>query len=96
MADRIGVAVHHQENVLPPRDDKVLSVPSDDPFHQEYFDIADLPSHYLKEIEHFFLIYKDLEGKRMQILGWEKSEVAMRIIQESIARYDETYMKVGP
>ena len=77
-------------------DDKILAVPSNDPFYEEYFDIADLPSHYLKEIEHFFLIYKDLEGKRMQILGWEKSEIAMRIIQESIARYDEKYLHVGP
>ena len=77
-------------------DDKILAVPSDDPFHREYFDIADLPQHYLKEVEHFFLIYKDLEGRRMQILGWEKSDVAVQIIQESIARYDEKYMKVGP
>ena len=75
-------------------DDKVLAVPSHDPFHNEFFDIADIPQHYLKEVEHFFHIYKDLEGKRVQILGWEKSEVAMRIIMESIARYAEKYYQV--
>ena len=62
-------------------DDKILAVPMHDPLHQEYFDIADLPAHYLKEVEHFFRIYKDLEGKRVEILGWEKSESALRLIE---------------
>lgn len=77
-------------------DDKILAVPSHDPLHLEYFDIADLPQHYLAEIEHFFQIYKDLEGKRMQIVGWEKSEVAMRVVQESIQRYADRYLREGP
>ena len=73
-------------------DDKILAVPCHDPLHQEYFDIADLPAHYLKEVEHFFKIYKDLEGKRVEILGWEKSEAAMAIIGESIERYEAVYL----
>ncbi len=77
-------------------DDKVLAVPSNDPFYGEYFDIADIPQHYLKEVEHFFRIYKDLEGKRVQTVGWGKSDVAMQVIMESIARYAEKYLKVGP
>lgn len=36
-------------------------------------------------------IYKDLEGKRVQIVGWEKSEVAMQVIMESIDRYAALY-----
>lgn len=76
-------------------DDKILAVPAHDPLHHEYYDIADLPSHYLAEIEHFFQIYKDLEGKRMQIVGWEKSEVAMQVIMESIARYALQYPTVA-
>ena len=70
-------------------DDKILAVPVEDPMHGEYFDIADLPSHYLKEIEHFFAIYKDLEGKRVEVAGWGKSEEAMRIINESIVRFTQ-------
>ena len=77
-------------------DDKILAVPSSDPHHEEYFDIADLPQHYLAEVEHFFQIYKDLEGKRMQMVGWEKSEVAMRVIMESIERYAAKYLREGP
>jgi inorganic pyrophosphatase len=77
-------------------DDKILGVPWDDPRYEEYYDIADFPQHYLKEIEHFFLIYKDLEGRRVEIRGWESSQMAMQVIQESIVRYDAKYMRVGP
>ena len=77
-------------------DDKVLAVPCSDAFHQEVYDIADMPQHYLAEVQHFFQIYKDLEGKRVQIVGWEKSEVAMRVVQESIQRYAEKFLTAGP
>ncbi len=77
-------------------DDKILAVPSKDPYYAEYFDIADIPQHFLKEVEHFFHIYKDLEGKRVTIVGWQKSEVAMQMIVRSIERYAERYLKVGP
>ena len=77
-------------------DDKILSVPSHDPFYQEYFDIADIPQHYLKEVEHFFHIYKDLEGRLVQTVGWEKSTVAMEVIMQAIRRYEEKYLQFGP
>lgn len=76
-------------------DDKILAVPCHDPYYHEYFDIADLSQHYLKEVEHFFHIYKDLEGRRVEIIGWEKSEVAARVINESITRYQEQFHQVG-
>ncbi|HET9424948.1 MAG TPA: inorganic diphosphatase [Gemmatimonadaceae bacterium] len=76
-------------------DDKILGVPLHDPAHEEYFDIADIPQHTLKEVEYFFSTYKDLEGKRVQVVGWEKSERAMQIVVDSIERYDRKY-RVGP
>jgi len=72
-------------------DDKIMAVPAHDPHSEEFYDIADIPQHYLREVEHFFQIYKDLEGKRVEIMGWEKSDVAMRVITESMARYDARY-----
>ena len=77
-------------------DDKILGVPVNDPYYNDIFDIADIPRHQLREIEHFFLTYKDLEGKRMENLGWGQSVEAMRITTESIARYDAAYLSVGP
>ena len=76
-------------------DDKILGVPLHDPAHEEYFDIADIPQHMLREIEYFFSTYKDLEGRRVQAAGWEKSERAMQIVADSIERYDKKY-RVGP
>jgi hypothetical protein len=32
----------------------------------------------------------------MQVLGWEKSEYAMQVVAESIRRYEDTYLRVGP
>jgi inorganic pyrophosphatase len=77
-------------------DDKILAVALRDPYYEEFFDIADIPQHLLKEVEYFFSTYKDLEGKRVQIRGWEKSDVAMRVISESIDRYDAAFLSLGP
>ena len=72
-------------------DDKILGVPLHDPFQREHFDIADISHHLLMEVEHFFRTYKDLEGKRVEILGWGKSDEASRIVLESVARYEKEY-----
>lgn len=77
-------------------DDKIIAVPIADPYHGEYFDIADFPQHYLREVEHFFGIYKDLEGKRMNVLGWGKSDEAMKVITECIDRYQQHFLSEGP
>jgi inorganic pyrophosphatase len=68
-------------------DEKIIAVPAQDPSQSEYFDIADVPPHWLREIEHFFQIYKDLEGKRVALQGWEKSDAAMREVTNAIERY---------
>ncbi len=68
-------------------DDKVLAVPSHDPFYQEYFDIADIPQHYLKEVEHFFKVYKDLEGARVEPIGWVDAQTAKERVAYAIDHY---------
>ena len=68
-------------------DEKILAVPSDDPYHHDIYDIADMPPHYLREIEHFFGIYKDLEGKKSDTYGWEDRLVAHQVIKDSVQRY---------
>ena len=68
-------------------DEKVLCVPAHDPLWDEYHTILDVPSHYLKEVEHFFTVYKDLEGARVTALGWEDVEEAHQVIVEAMARY---------
>lgn len=71
-------------------DDKILAVPLHDPYAREVDDISDLPPHTLKEIEHFFQIYKDLEGHRVTSLGWEGSARAHQVILEAVERFAGT------
>jgi inorganic pyrophosphatase len=47
----------------------------------------------LKEIEHFFSIYKELEEKKTGVEGWEDCESAIRIIKESQQRYKKQERK---
>jgi inorganic pyrophosphatase len=72
-------------------DNKIIAVPIGDPHQLEYFDIADIPGHVLREIEHFFAIYKDLEGHRVAVSGWAKSEAAVDEVRTSMARYAQEF-----
>ena len=48
---------------------------------------TDLPEITLKQIEHFFAHYKDLEpGKWVKFSGWADAVEARRLIDEAIAR----------
>lgn len=68
-------------------DEKILCVPANDPLYDGYEDLGDVPGHFLREVEHFFEIYKDLEGGRVHALGWEDSKAARSAINDAIARY---------
>jgi inorganic pyrophosphatase len=68
-------------------DEKILAVPTHDPLYDEYTDLGDVAPHYLREVEHFFGIYKDLEGVATELVGWEDKESARGVIEEACARY---------
>ncbi len=69
-------------------DEKVLVVPMRDPLYAEYRELADVPPHFLKEMQHFFTIYKDLEEEKHTVIhGWrERSEVAA-VVDAALRRY---------
>ncbi|MBO8170652.1 MAG: inorganic diphosphatase [Bacillaceae bacterium] len=71
------------------QDEKLLGVPVDDPRWDNVNSLDDIPEHKLKEIAHFFEVYKDLENKKTEIKGWEGPEAASRLIDECIERYKE-------
>lgn len=74
-------------------DDKVLAVVDDDPLYADYQDIDDVPAHFLREVAHFFAHYKDLEGKRVQTIGWETRAVALERITHAEALYREKFRR---
>ena len=74
-------------------DDKVLAVPARDPIFADYQDIDDIPQHFLKEVAHFFEVYKDLEGKRTKPVGWEPASVAKAEISRAMGLYWEKFSR---
>ena len=63
---------------------------TNDPRYLHTTDISHIEDHYRSEIAHFFQVYKDLEGKKVEILGWESSEKSKQVILDSIKRYQRT------
>lgn len=74
-------------------DDKLLCVPKDDVRFKDFKDLSAVPKSILNEIGHFFQVYKDLEGKKVEIVGWEDAAVAKKIFKECIERYNQKYPK---
>jgi inorganic pyrophosphatase len=77
----VGVLRMHDDKG---QDDKVLCVAADDPNYQHVNDLKDLPPHFMKEVEHFFLTYKDLEEKDVHTDGWEGREAALAFVKQCI------------
>ena len=72
-------------------DDKIIGVPVHDPRFKDVKDISDLPKAYLDEVGHFFTVYKNLEGKTTDVMGWESTEKALEAINHSIELYNERF-----
>lgn len=68
-------------------DEKVLAVPTADPRYSEVTELAHVAPHFLREVEHFFAIYKELEGKRVETFGWEDRSSAIDSIRRAIATH---------
>jgi inorganic pyrophosphatase len=66
-------------------DYKVLAVAHDDPRWEETHALEDLSPHRLREIENFFRIYKELEGRETDVSGWLGVADAWRIIDAAVA-----------
>ena len=67
-------------------DDKIICVPLHDPYWNVYEDYDDLPLPLRQEIEQFFSIYKEIEGKDVEIGGWARVTEAAREIAQSLER----------
>lgn len=67
-------------------DYKVLGVPHTDPLFAEYQALEDVPTSYLREVEHFFATYKQLEGVEIKTEGWEPAKAATDEVWASVAR----------
>jgi inorganic pyrophosphatase len=72
------------------KDAKLLAVPHDKltVLYKNVKEPSDLPELLIKQIQHFFENYKDLEaGKWVKVDGWEGSAAAREAIMKSAAAY---------
>lgn len=72
-------------------DHKVLGVPVRDPLWGSVQDLGGLPPHLLREFEHFFTVYKDLEDMKTAVKGWEGAAEAIAVLRAAGAQLDEEH-----
>jgi inorganic pyrophosphatase len=71
-------------------DSKILAVPVEKilPVYANLQKVEDVPELTLRQIQHFFEHYKDLEkGKWVKVEGWEGPEAAKQEILDGVAAY---------
>src|ERR1700754_2085398 len=82
----IGLLEMLDQGVL---DEKVLAVGKNNPRYTDVWNYSEIYPHILKEITHFFSIYKDLEGKRVEIKGWHDAAFARTKVVEAVNRFKD-------
>jgi inorganic pyrophosphatase len=68
-------------------DEKVLAVGQNNPRYKDVWNYSEIYPHMLREITHFFAIYKDLEGKRVEVKGWHDAAYARMKVTEAANRF---------
>ena len=63
-------------------DQKILAVPANNPRYDSIHTIDQIFPHLKREIEHFFSIYKELQGVKTEMNGWGGPKEARRLITQ--------------
>lgn len=63
-------------------DEKILCVSTKDPRFNTWSSLDDVNEHTQKEIIHFFEVYKELEDKSVDVIGWRNVDFALEIIRK--------------
>jgi inorganic pyrophosphatase len=69
------------------KDHKVIAVATKDPEFNSYHEAAEMPEHRLSMMRRFFLDYKQLEGKAVEVDEFLPASAAFPIIEDALARY---------
>ena len=74
------------------RDDKIITVLSDDKRMDHIESYKDLGEHWVKETQHYFEHYKDLKKPgTCKVLGFFDTKEAIKIVKECQKRYEKEY-----
>jgi inorganic pyrophosphatase len=80
-------------------DSKIIVVPDNrvDPELANISTISDIPLQFRKKLEYFVNHHKDMEeGKFVRLTGWGGKDLATKMIQKSIERYQKKLKKETP
>jgi inorganic pyrophosphatase len=69
------------------RNDRLLAVAARSRVHAEVRGLADLGDALLEEIEHFFVSYNEIKGKRFEPTGRKGARAARTVVEEAAARF---------
>jgi inorganic pyrophosphatase len=69
------------------KDQKIIAVLNRDPRYEQVHSLNQIYPHLRREIEHFFNIYKELEGRETSTLGWGDPAETRKVIGESRTAY---------
>ena len=73
-------------------DQKILAVPNNNPRYDSIHTIDQIFPHLKREIEHFFSIYKELQGTKTEMNGWGGPKEARRLITDFRHSYLDTHL----
>ncbi|MGH9343854.1 MAG: inorganic diphosphatase [Terriglobia bacterium] len=68
-------------------DEKIIAYATGNPRFADIEDYTGVQPHVLREVEHFFSVYKDLEDTETKVLGWKGREAAYEVIRLSHERF---------
>ena len=77
------------------RDEKIISLPFNDPHYNCYDDIYELPAHLFEEMKHFFVVYKKLEHKETAVSEVVGRAEAVEFVERAIENYSLKFGKYG-
>lgn len=72
-------------------DEKILAYATGNPRFRGTKEYTEVQPHILKEVEHFFSIYKFLEGKKTSVNGWGGTAEAKDLIMTCHQRFLEAH-----
>jgi inorganic pyrophosphatase len=76
-----AIEADQKEHGKTERNDRLIAVASNSHNHAEVKSLSDLSDNLLKEIEHFFVSYNEVKGKKFKPLGRTSPEKARKLVE---------------
>jgi inorganic pyrophosphatase len=72
-------------------DENIICVHVEDPQYEGFTNVGQFPEHRLREIQQFFMEYKNLENKEVEVGDIKGPDEAKKYVQHSIEQYKKQF-----